>query len=87
MQRIWTATEKKTEFFVYCCNTVSSSEERKSTFNEMAKFVEIVEIFAVFSHLSWRMDRHHSFASSLENDCVCIIASVCRKIFCLESFN
>ena len=56
-----------------------------------AKEAEFVEIFIVFpqmfSVLPWRNDRRHTPINSLEDDCICIIAPVCQKIFRLESLN
>lgn len=54
----------------------------------MAEFVEIFVVFPqMLSVLSWRNDRCHAPVNSLEDDCICIIAPICQKIFRLESLN
>ena len=54
----------------------------------MVEFVEIFVAFPqMFSVLSWQNDRCHAPISGLEDDCTCIIAPICQKIFRLESLN
>ena len=54
----------------------------------MTQFIEISVIFPqMFSVLSWRNDRRHALANSLEDDCVCIIAPIRQKVLCPESIN
>ena len=75
-------------FGVARSNTAPSFEKKESVLNEMAEFVKIFVVFPhMFSVLSWRNDRCHALVGSLDNDCVCIIATVCQKIFRLESLN
>ena len=75
-------------FGVARSNTAPSFEKKESVLNEMAEFVEIFVVFPqMFSVLSWRNDRCHALVSSLDNDCICIIATVCQKTLRLESLN
>ena len=69
-------------------NTAPSFEEQESILNEMAELVEIFVVFPqMLSILSWRNDRCHALVNSLEDDCVCIIASVRQKILRLKTLN
>ena len=69
-------------------NTAPSFEEQESILNEMAEFVEIFVVFPQkFSVFPWRNDRRHALINSFEDDCICIIASICQKIFRPESLN
>ena len=75
-------------FGVARSNTAPSFEKKESVLNEMAEFVKIFVVFPqMFSVLSWRNDRCHALVGSLDNDCVYIIATICQKIFRLESLN
>ena len=47
-------------------------------------FIVFPQMFSIFS---WRNNRYHSQVSSLKEDCVCIIAPVCQKVFCLEPID
>lgn len=80
--------ERSGVFSVACTNTAPPFEKQKSILNEMAEFVEIFIVFAQkFSVFPWRNDRRHARINSLEDDCICIIAPVCQKIFRPESLN
>ncbi len=69
-------------------NTAPSFEEQKSILNKMTEFAEMFVVFPlVFTVLSRRNDRYHSLINRFEDDCVCIIASICQKIFCLEPLD
>lgn len=75
-------------FSVARSNTTPPFEKQESILNEMAEFIEIFIVFPqMFPVLSWRNDRCHTLVNSLEDDCICIIAPICQKIFRLESFN
>ena len=64
-------------------NTTPPFEKKESILHEMAEFVEIFVVFPqMFSALSWWNDRPHALVNSLEDDRVCIIAPVCRKVLC-----
>ncbi len=82
------SSERSGIFSVASRNTAPSFEKQESVLNEMAKFVEIFIILPrMFSAFPWRNDRYHSLVSSFENDCVCIIAPICQKIFRLEALD
>ena len=69
-------------------NTAPPFEKQESILNEMAELVEIFVVFPqMLSILSWRNDRCHALVNSLEDDCVCIIASVRQKILRLKTLN
>ena len=80
--------ERSGIFSVARSNTAPPFEKQESILNEMAEFVEIFIVFPqMFSVLSWRNDRCHALISSLEDDCICIIAPICQKIFRLKSLD
>ena len=82
------SSERRGVFSVACSNTAPSFEKQERILNEMAEFVEMFVVFPqMFSVFSWRNDRYHSLVSSLEDDCVCIIAPICQRILHLESLN
>ena len=80
--------ERRGVFGVARSNTAPPFEKQESILNEMAELVEIFVVFPqMLSILSWRNDRCHALVNSLEDDCVCIIASVRQKILRLKTLN
>ncbi len=81
-------SERSGIFSVTRSNAAPSFEKQESILNEMAELVEMFVIFPqVFSVFSWWNDRYHFLINRFENDCVRIIASICQKIFRLESLD
>ena len=81
-------SERGGVFSVSRSNTAPPFEKQESILNEMAELVEIFVVFPqMLSILSWRNDRCHALVNSLEDDCVCIIASVRQKILRLKTLN
>lgn len=81
-------SERGGVFSVARSNTAPPFEKQESILNEMAELVEIFVVFPqMLSILSWRNDRCHALVNSLEDDCVCIIASVRQKILRLKTLN
>ena len=75
-------------FGIACSDTAPPFEKQESILNEMAELVEILVVFPqMFTVFSWRNDRCHALVNSLEDDCVCIIASVRQKILRLKTLN
>ena len=82
------SSERSGVFSVARSNTAPPFEKQESILNEMAELVEIFVVFPqMLSILSWRNDRCHALVNSLEDDCVCIIASVRQKILRLKTLN
>ena len=80
--------ERSGIFSVARSNTAPPFEKQESILNEMAEFIEIFIIFPqMFSVLFWRNDRCHAFVNRLEDHCICIIATICQKIFRLKSHD
>ena len=80
--------ERSGVFSIARSNTAPPFEKQERILNEMAELVEIFIVFPqMFSVLPWRNDRCHALISSLEDDCICIIAPIRQKIFRLESLN
>lgn len=81
-------SERSGIFGVACRDTASSFEKQESILNEMTELVKIFIVFPeMFTVFSWRNDWYHSLVNSFENDCVCIIAPICQKIFRLEALD
>ena len=82
------SNERSGVFSIARSNASPPFEAQKSILDEMAEFVKIfVVIPQMFSVLSWWNDRRHALVSSLADDCICVIAPICQKIFRLESLN
>ena len=52
---------------------------------------ELIKIFIVitqlFSILLWRDHWYHAGFNRLKNNCICIVAAICQKIFRLKALN
>ena len=81
-------SERSGIFGVACRDTASSFEKQESILNEMTELVKIFIVFPeMFTVFSWRNDWYHSLVNSFENDCVCIIATICQKVLRLKALN
>ena len=82
------SSKRSSVFYVARSNSTPSFEKQKGILDEIAESAEIFFVFPqVLSVFLWRNDRYHPCIDSLENDCVCIVASVCQKILRLEALN
>lgn len=73
------SSERSGIFSVACSNTAPPFEKQKRILNKMAEFVEIFIVFPqMLSILSWRNNWCHARVDGLEDDCICIIASICQ---------